>query len=44
MLDKAHPGAAASLREGMQEMFTVSRLGIDDRLAKTLTTSTRRSR
>src|ERR1700739_3562045 len=39
-LDKSYPGAAASLREGMQEMFTVARLGIDGRLAKTLTTST----
>jgi transposase-like protein len=38
-LDKSHPGAAASLREGLEEMFTVSRLGIDGRLAKTLTTS-----
>src|SRR5512144_367504 len=39
LLDKTHPGAAASLREGLEEMFTVSRLGIDGRLAKTLTTS-----
>ena len=39
LLDKAHPGAANSLREGLQEMFTVSRLGIDGRLAKTLVTS-----
>jgi transposase-like protein len=38
-LDKSHPGAAASLREGLEEMFTVARLGIDGRLAKTLTTS-----
>ena len=38
-LDKAHPGAANSLREGLEEMFTVSRLGIDGRLAKTLVTS-----
>ena len=30
---------AASLREGLEEMFTVARLGIDGRLAKTLTTS-----
>ena len=34
-----NPGAAASLREGLDEMFTVARLGIDGRLAKTLTTS-----
>jgi transposase-like protein len=38
-LDKNHPGAAASLREGLEEMFTVARLGIDGRLARTLTTS-----
>jgi putative transposase len=38
-LDKNYPGAAASLREGLEEMFTVARLGIDGRLAKTLTTS-----
>src|SRR5262245_21860339 len=38
-LQKSHPGAAASLREGLDEMFTVARLGIDGRLAKTLTTS-----
>jgi putative transposase len=38
-LDKNYPSAAASLREGLQEMFTVARLGIDGRLAKTLTTS-----
>ncbi len=39
LLEQAHPGAAASLREGLEEMFTVSRLGIDGRLAKTLVTS-----
>jgi len=39
LLDKTHPGAANSLREGLEEMFTVSRLGIDGRLAKTLVTS-----
>jgi len=39
LLDKTHPGAASSLREGLEEMFTVSRLGIDGRLAKTLVTS-----
>jgi|SRR5271166_926878 len=38
-LDKNYPSAAASLREGLDEMFTVSRLGIDGLLAKTLTTS-----
>jgi len=39
LLEQAHPGAAASIREGLEEMFTVSRLGIDGRLAKTLVTS-----
>ncbi len=39
LLDKNYPGAAASIREGLEEMFTVARLGIDGRLAKTLTTS-----
>src|SRR6478672_8715179 len=38
-LDKRYPSAAASLREGLEEMFTVARLGVDGRLAKTLTTS-----
>jgi putative transposase len=38
-LDKNYRGAAASLREGLDEMFTVARLGIDGRLAKALTTS-----
>lgn len=39
LLDNSYPGAAASLREGLEEMFTVARLGIDGRLARTLTTS-----
>lgn len=39
LLDKTYPGAANSLREGLEEMFTVARLGIDGRLAKTLVTS-----
>jgi putative transposase len=39
LLDKTYPGAANSLREGLEQMFTVSRLGIDGRLAKTLITS-----
>jgi len=34
-----HPGAAASLREGLEDMFTVTRLGITGALARTLTTS-----
>jgi putative transposase len=36
-LEKDHPDAAASLREGLQDMFTVRRLGVSGRLAKTLT-------
>jgi len=36
-LERAHPDAAASLREGLEEMFTVRRLGVGDRLARTLT-------
>jgi putative transposase len=38
-LDRTHPGAAASLREGLDELFTVARLGITGTLAKTLTSS-----
>ncbi len=35
-LDKAHPGAAGSLREGLAETLTVSRLGVPPTLARTL--------
>jgi putative transposase len=35
-LDKTHPGAAVSLREGMAETLTVLRLGIPPTLARTL--------
>jgi transposase-like protein len=35
-LEHTHPGAAASLREGMDETLTVIRLGIKDRLKRTL--------
>jgi putative transposase len=34
-----HPDAAASLTEGLEDMFTVRRLGVDGRLALTLTTT-----
>ena len=34
-LDRTHPGAAASLREGMDETLTVLRLGIPPTLART---------
>ena len=35
-LDRADPGAAASLKEGMEETLTVTRLGITDKLKLTL--------
>ncbi|MBV9049553.1 MAG: IS256 family transposase [Solirubrobacterales bacterium] len=35
-LDRAHPGAAASLREGMEETLTVTRLGVTGKLKLTL--------
>ena len=35
-LDKSHPGAAASLREGLEETLTVIRLGVHESLARTL--------
>ena len=35
-LDHAHPGAAASLREGMEETLTATRLGITGKLKLTL--------
>lgn len=35
-LDKTHPGAAASLREGLEETLTVLRLGVAPTLARTL--------
>ncbi len=35
-LDKTHPGAAASLREGMAETLTIVRLGVPPTLARTL--------
>lgn len=35
-LDRSHPGAAASLREGMAETLTVTRLKVTGKLKKTL--------
>jgi len=35
-LEHPHPGAAASLREGMEETLTLTRLGISGNLKKTL--------
>jgi transposase-like protein len=37
LLDEQHPSAAASLREGLDDMFTVRRLGTSDLLARSLT-------
>lgn len=36
LLEDKHPDAAASLREGLEDMFTVRRLGLSDRLCRTL--------
>jgi putative transposase len=38
-LARSHPGAAASLREGMEETLTVTRLGVRGRLKRTLTST-----
>lgn len=35
-LERSHPGAAASLREGMDETLTITRLGVKGRLKRTL--------
>lgn len=35
-LEREHPSAAASLREGLTEMFTINRLGLPPRLRKCL--------
>jgi putative transposase len=35
-LDRSHPGAAASLREGLEETLTVTRLGVRGNLKRTL--------
>lgn len=35
-LEKRHPSAAASLREGLQEMFTINRLGLSPALRRCL--------
>jgi len=37
LLEDRHPDAAASLREGLDDMFTVRRLGLSERLCRTLT-------
>jgi len=38
-LERTHPQAAASLREGLEETFTIARLGLSPRLRKCLTTT-----
>jgi transposase-like protein len=38
-LERTHPQAAASLREGLEETFTVARLGLSPMLRKCLTTT-----
>ena len=43
-LAKTHPGAAASLREGMTETLTILRLGVPPTLARTLHARTRSNR
>jgi len=40
-LDRPHPGAASSLREGMEETLTVTRLGITGKLRRTLQSTNR---
>ncbi len=35
-LDRSHPGAAGSLREGLAETLTIARLGVPPTLARTL--------
>src|SRR5215210_3487320 len=38
-LERSHPGAAASLREGLEETVTLQRLGIDGQLWRTLSST-----
>lgn len=38
-LDTSHPGAAASVREGLEETLTVVALGVSDRLRRSLATT-----
>jgi putative transposase len=37
--ERSHPGAAASLREGLKETLTVTRLGVTGKLKKTLSST-----
>jgi putative transposase len=43
-LERSHPGAASSLREGMAETLTLTRLGISGQLRRTSPPPTRSSR
>lgn len=38
-LEKEHPGAASSIREGLDDLFTVKRLGLKGRLAAVLSST-----
>ena len=38
-LERTHPGAAGSLREGLAETFTVARFGVPPALARTLSST-----
>ncbi len=38
-LDHSHPGAAASLREGLAETVTLQRLGVEEQLWRTLSST-----
>ncbi len=38
-LERTHPGAAGSVREGLEQMFTVRALGLSDSLERMLTTT-----
>ena len=38
-LERDHPGAAASIREGLEETLTVQRLGLTGSLERTLRTT-----
>jgi transposase-like protein len=38
-LERDHPGAAASLREGLEELFTINRLGLPSKLRRCLGTT-----
>ena len=38
-LERDHPGAAAALREGLEEMFTINRLGLPSKLRRCLGTT-----